>query len=112
MLTEILVPISIFAAVFGIVYVIVTARNREKMAMIEKGVDPKEFMAKPKTNKNGIITWALLLVGVGIGLFLGSLLETYTDVPEEPAYFACSLFFGGLGLAAAYMITKKAKDTE
>ncbi len=107
MLTEILVPIAVFAAIFGIVYVIVTSRNRERMAMIEKGVDPKDFLAKPKTNNNGIIKWALLLVGVGIGLFLGSILDTYTDIPEEPAYFACSLLFGGLGLVGAFLITEK-----
>jgi FtsH-binding integral membrane protein len=112
MLTEILVPISVFAACFGIVYVVVTARNREKMAMIEKGVDPKEFMAKPKTNNNGIIKWALLLVGVGIGLFLGSILDTYTDIPEEPAYFACALLFGGLGLVGAFLITRKIEPKE
>ncbi len=112
MLTEILVPISIFAATFGIIYVIVTARNREKMAMIEKGINPKDFMSKPKNNSNGVITWALLLVGVGIGLFLGSVLETYTDIPEEPAYFACALLFGGLGLTGAYLITKKNKPQE
>lgn len=112
MLTEILVPIAMFAVTFGIIYIIVTARNREKMAMIEKGVDPKDFMAKPKNNRHGIITWALLLVGVGIGLFLGSVLETYTDIPEEPAYFACALLFGGLGLTGAYLIIKKTKDED
>ena len=112
MLTEILVPVSAFAATFGIIYVIITARNREKMAMIEKGVDPKEFMAKPKTNSNGIIKWALLLVGVGIGLFLGSVLDTYTDIPEEPAYFACALLFGGLGLVGAFLITRKSDKKE
>lgn len=113
MLTAILVPIFSLAIIFGIVYVIVTAKNRERMALIEKGVDPKDFLAKPKTSNNdGIIKWALLLVGVGIGLFLGSVLDTYTGIPEEPAYFACALFFGGLGLTGAYLITKNNKQEE
>ena len=107
MITEILVPIASFVAIFGIVYVIVTARNRERMSMIEKGVDPKDFMSKSKPNVYGIIKWAMLLVGVGLGLFLGSILETYTDIPEEPAYFGCALLFGGLGLVVAFLITKK-----
>ena len=109
MLTEILVPITVFAAVFGIVFVVVTARNRERMAMIEKGVDPKDFMSG-KPSVYGIIKWALLLVGVGLGIFLGSLLETYTKVPDEAAYFACALFFGGIGLAIAFLITRKATE--
>lgn len=109
MLTEILVPIAIFAAIFGIVFVVITARNRERMAMIEKGVNPKDFLNVNRiSNPYGILKWALLLVGVGFGLFIGSLLETYTQIAEEPAYFASALFFGGLGLVAAFLITKKA----
>ena len=107
---EILIPLVVFAAIFGIVFVISSARNRERMAMIEKGVNPKDFMTERKPNSYAIIKWALLLVGLGFGLFIGSLLETYTNIPEEPAYFAASLFFGGLGLFIAFLITKKAED--
>jgi len=106
MLTEILVPISAFALTFGIVYVIFSARNRERMGMIEKGMNPKENFAE-KTNSYGILKWALLLLGVGFGIFIGSLIEAYTVIPEEPAYFASALFFGGSGLFAAFLIIKK-----
>jgi len=109
MLTEILVPIAVFAAIFGIIFVVVTARNRERMAMIEKGVNPKDFLSG-RPNTYSVLKWALLLVGLGLGLFIGSLLDTYTQIPEEPAYFASALFFGGLGLVVAFLITKKAKD--
>jgi FtsH-binding integral membrane protein len=108
-MTEILVSIAFFAAAFGIVFVVIAARNRERLSMIEKGVNPKDFRTD-KTSIYGILKWALLLVGVGLGLFLGGLFETYTEIPHEAAYFACALFFGGLGLAIAYMITKKAGD--
>lgn len=107
---EILIPLFVFAAIFGIVFVISSSRNRERMAMIEKGINPKDFMTERKPNSYAIIKWALLLVGLGFGLFIGSLLETYTDIPEEPAYFAASLFFGGLGLFIAFLITKRAED--
>lgn len=111
MLTEILVPIASFALVFAIIFIVITARNRERMAMIEKGVDPKDFMSG-KPSIYGIIKWALLLLGIGLGLFLGSLLETYTRLPEEAAYFACALFFGGAGLAIAFLIAKKAEENK
>ena len=112
MAEDILIPFVVFAAIFGIVFVVVSSRNRERMAMIEKGVSPKDFMAEKKTNVYGILKWALLLVGVGFGLFLGSLLETYTEIQEEPAYFACALFCGGAGLATAFFIQKKAEKSE
>ncbi len=112
MLTGILVPIFSMAIIFAIVYVIVSAKNRERMAMIDKGVDPKDFLVKKQVSVYSIIKWGLLLVGLGLGLFLGSLLETYTDIPEEPAYFACALLFGGLGLVLAFMITKKGEESK
>jgi len=114
MLTAILVPIASLATILAIVYLVVTAKNRERMAMIENGVDPKDFISKPKTRSNaaGTITWGLLLVGVGLGLFFGSILEAYTDIQEEPAYFGCALLFGGLGLTLAYFITKKSAEKQ
>ena len=51
-------------------------------------------------------------MGLGLGLFIGSLLESYTALEEEPAYFASALFFGGLGLVLAFVITKKADNPE
>jgi hypothetical protein len=51
-----------------------------------------------------------LLVGVGFGLFIGSVLEAYTSIHEEAAYFAAALFFGGAGLFAAFLIAKKAEE--
>ena len=110
---EILIPLIIFASIFGIVYVVVTAKNRERMAMIEKDVNPKDFInPRPSSNSSGILKWAMLLVGLGFGLFIGGLLETYTEIPEEPAYFAAALFFGGLGLVIAYMIAKRSEEKE
>ena len=107
---EVLIPLIVFAAIFGIVFVVISARNRERMAMIEKDVNPKDFISPRTYNSHSILKWALLLVGLGFGLFIGSLLETYTAIQEEPAYFASSLFFGGLGLVVAFLITKKSDD--
>jgi len=33
---EILIPITMFAAIFGIFYVFLTTRNKERLSMIEK----------------------------------------------------------------------------
>lgn len=38
--TEVLLPTALFAMIFGIVYVVTTARHRQRMAMIDKGMDP------------------------------------------------------------------------
>ena len=106
-LIPILVPISMFAMVFGIVYL----RNRERMAMIERGMDPR--LNKPKSTgyNTYTLTWGLLLMGAGIGLFLAYLLDhaVFKAMSEEdnPAiYFALIAIFGGAGLFLSYRIEK------
>lgn len=106
---ELWITLVFFAVVFGIVFVIISARNRERMAMIEKDVNPKDFIAG-RPSAYGILKWALLLAGLGLGVFFGSILETYTQIQEEPAYFGSTLFFGGLGLLVAFLITKNAEE--
>ena len=36
--SEVLVPLIVFSAAFGMFYIWVTARHRQRMAMIEKGL--------------------------------------------------------------------------
>jgi hypothetical protein len=111
-LVPILVPISMFTMVFGIVYL----RNRERMAMIERGMDPR--LNKPKSSGHNTIalTWGLLLIGAGIGLFLAYLLDhtvfkTFNTEEDNPAiYFALIAIFGGAGLFLSYRIEKKDAD--
>ena len=110
MAEDILIPFVVFAAIFGIVWVVVSARNRERMAMIEKGVSPKDFLTERRPNSYGIVKWALLLAGIGFGLFIASILDEYTSMPDEPIYFASALLFGGAGLFVAFLIAKKAEE--
>jgi hypothetical protein len=63
-LIPILVPLSFFAMVFGLYYI----RSRENMAMIEKGMNPKEFNNRPAPYRN--LKNGLLLLGAGTGLAL------------------------------------------
>src|SRR5436190_11062870 len=92
-----------FACVFGIFYL----RTRQNLAMIEKGMNPKEFADRPAPYKN--LKWALLLIGAGVGLFLAYLLDNYVlihhvtdnryydDDRNVPIYFALIAIGGGLG---------------
>ena len=109
-LVPILVPISMFAMTFGIVYL----HKRENMAMIERGMNPR-LHRKPRTSgfNTHTLTWGLLLIGAGLGLFLAYTLDVFAfrsraSEDGNPAiYFALIAFFGGLGLFAAYRIEKQ-----
>ncbi len=107
----ILIPISLFAAIFGIVYLYLSTRNRERLALIEKGLDASIFK---KISQNGIgfdkiilLNLALLLMGIGIGIFLALLLVTYTSLKSDTVYPAMVFFTAGLALLLGFRITGK-----
>lgn len=90
--------------IVGIIIMIVYLRryeNDERMAMIEKGMNPSDIKRTPNTNWS--LRFALLLIGAGLGLFIGYFLDANTRM-EEVAYFSMLLIFGGLGLGLSYKI--------
>jgi hypothetical protein len=91
--------------IIGLVITIIYLRkfeNEERMAMIDKGVDPVLF-AKKTRNTSGALRASLLLIGAGIGLLLGYFLNYKFDM-QEVGYFSMCFIFGGAGLGAAYII--------
>ena len=114
---EVLIPLVMFAGGFAMVFGIVYLRTRQNMAMIEKGMNPKEFANRPAPYRN--LKWGLLLVGAGMGLFLAYLIDNFmlykishTDSfgnngANTPIYFALIAIGGGLGLIQSYRLEKK-----
>ena len=106
-----LVPLSFFALVFGIVYISTTARNRERMAMIERGADPSLFESKKKPSYGGVFKLGMLFLGVGLGIVMGYFLTT-SGMDEDAAYPAMIFLFGGLGLILSYLYQQKLDKSE
>ncbi|MBL4678648.1 MAG: hypothetical protein JKY70_21000 [Mucilaginibacter sp.] len=103
-LIPILIPLGLFAMIFGIFYI----RNRERMAMIERGMDPRNYKPQPAPWQN--LKWGLLLIGAGLGLFLAYLLDqtVFRNAEDNEAiYFGLVAVFGGIGLVISYTIEKK-----
>lgn len=111
-LVELFVPIvaiiTSFGATFGVFYIAITSRNKERMALIERGADPKMFQTEPKPYS--VLKYGLFFVGTAIGVFLGNIFAEYTAIEEATAYISMILLFGGLGLIAYYMISRKLKS--
>jgi len=112
MAEDIIVPVvgmlSFFGSFFGVLYIIYMTRNKERLALIEKGMDAKIFDTKPK--KLSVLKWSLLFIGCGLGVFLGALIASTGFHPGEAAYFGMILIFGGIGLLAAHIIEKKEEN--
>jgi hypothetical protein len=110
---KILIPISFFLMIFGIVYLIYSTRNRERLALIEKGVDASIFL-KGKTNgvpawKIFILNTAFLLIGIGLGFFIALFLSTYTQMNSDVVYPATIITMSGVGLLVGF---QRAKDLD
>jgi hypothetical protein len=106
----VLIPIiAIIGAVIMIIY-IRRFENEERMAMIDKGLDPSLF-AKRQRNSSGALRASLLLMGAGMGLLLGYFLDETFDM-EQVGYFSMLLIFGGAGLGAAYVIEENKLKNE
>jgi hypothetical protein len=104
----IFVTLTIFAAFFGIVYVITTARHKEKMALIEKGADPTLFKRQQfKFSQYNMFKYGLLLVGIAIGILVAGVMAENHLIDDVAAYFSSILFFGGLSLIVAFLLRNR-----
>lgn len=101
-------PIFITGIIFGFTYSVIylLIRKKERMALLEKGVDASVWLA-PRRQGSIALKYGLLFIGVAIGIFLGSLLTELTTLNEESAYFSMVFLFGGIGLVISHFVEKK-----
>ncbi len=108
-----LVPITLFIGAFAMVFGIRYLINKEKMAMIERGMEP--VLTRPAIAPKPFLSlkFGLLLVGLGIGLIAALFIAKMTNLSEEESvavYFGFLAIFGGIGLIVSYIIEKSWLD--
>ncbi len=110
-----IVFIGFFATVFGILYVYYTTRNKERMALIEKGADASLFNTGKEGNKSSF-SWGkftlktgMFFMGIAVGIIAGSILSSFGIMDEDANYVSMIFFFGGLSLVLFYLIDRKNK---
>lgn len=111
-----LIMLSLFALIFGIFYI----RNRENMALIERGINPR-VQHRTLPRPFGSLKYGLLIVGAGVGLMAAFFLDVNMTLTKETItpsgavhyqshdeiYPALIAIGGGLGLIISYFIEKK-----
>jgi len=103
----IFVPLAFFALVFGSLYIYFTTRNKERLALIEKGADPELFKSKADVNSgNRTFKTGLFFIGIALGIIAGYFLSE-GGMQEVSAYFSMIFLFGGIALVVSYFIQKK-----
>jgi len=107
---EVLGFITAFAMIFGIFYMFYTTRNKERLALIEKGADASLFKTGGSSAGGfgkifGVLKIGLFLIGLGSGVAMGYFVGTL-GMHEGASYPSMILLFGGLGLVIYYLISR------
>lgn len=80
-----------------IIHRAIQLKNREKLALIEKGMDPTLADTKPKTKANNFKN-GLILIGIALGVLSGYLLNLTLDIPNFVSYSTMILIICGIML--------------
>jgi hypothetical protein len=127
-----LVPIFIMGFITLGIYKIfeLFVRRNERISIIEKlsNVDPETLKHRinfPMYRDESVGSWSirigLLLIGVGLGVIIATIVDMSTALPVydkgrmvydsmdtvDVLYPSCAAVFGGLGLVIAYFIERK-----
>lgn len=110
-MNEFFIVFVIFATFFGIFYLFFSTRNKERLALIEKGAEASIFFSEKRRTapvwKILILNIALLLTSIGVGIFIASLLHYNLGVEEGVAYPGTIFLLAGIGLFTGFHLTKK-----
>src|SRR5690606_15368211 len=94
--SEVIILPVIFGVVFGIAYLYFSTRNKERLALIEKGADASIFVRGRREGSNPmwkilLLNLSLLLIGIGLAIFVASIL-VYQFGMDRGVAFPGSMF--------------------
>ncbi|MCP9767220.1 hypothetical protein EGI22_04810 [Lacihabitans sp. LS3-19] len=106
-----LIPVCLFLVIFGIFYLFLSTRNRERLALIEKGMDASLFNrdkdGKLSFQKFLLLNFSLLLMGIGLGVLMSLLINTYTALTNDALYPALIFLFAGASLLLGFYVSNR-----
>ncbi len=122
-LAAVLIPILVPLGLFTYLAVLRYYQNVERMAMIEKGLNPVIESEPKRRDPRGpgssfwALKWSLVLIGVGLGLLLGNIIGAFLPDKFESDFKAGIIFglimvFGGGGLFISYMLEMAHKSRQ
>ena len=121
---EVVIIGLIVGAIFGVFYLHYSTRNKERMALIEKGADASIFVKGKRERitpvwKILILNLALLAMGIGTGIVVGEILENnlnhgITDfrLKNHSAMPGTIFLMAGIALLIGFFMTKKMDKEE
>ncbi len=114
---EFFIIFALTLTVFGIAYTFLTYRNKERLALIESGVDVEYFRRKTHRQSILLLSFGLIFIGFATGVLTGFFFEKYLlenynpkDYRNYPqAYLSMITFFMGLAMLISYLVNRRIK---
>lgn len=108
---EVLIPLVLFLTTGGVWGVFILSRHKERMNMIEKGMNAEDIKSlyqrqMLQVNPLSSLKWGIILSFVGVAIILGMWLRNYF-LFDEGIFFGLIALLGGLGLVLFYFIASK-----
>jgi len=103
MIASVIIVLGFLAALVLSVYYITKARNRERLALIEKGYDVSDIY-KPKDYKKIMQKFGVILVFLALGVMVSYLFWALIGGFETTFVYAIVILFTGIGLLVANYI--------
>ncbi len=101
---EIFIMMTMIGAVTFVIYLLISSRHKERMALLEFDRDATVFQPTRKMRTPLALKFGLLLLFGGIGMLVGYFVSWAFGIPEELATFAFLFISAGGGLLAYFFI--------
>ena len=102
-MTEVLVPLTVFASITAIVIFIASRRHNERMEMIKRGINPVR-LAPPKTGGKTLL-FGLICIAVGLALLISVLSTGFARTDHDTLSIALMFLLGGVSLLVYWKLT-------
>jgi len=106
--------VGFFSAIITFIYFHYKTKHRERMALIEAGMDASVFSKKRKHKKkrsSGTLKYGLMLTGLGAGFLAGVLLDGLFDA-DGMLIAPFLMVGGGLGLIFSYTVDRRLEQED
>ncbi|UIR56923.1 phenylalanyl-tRNA synthetase subunit alpha chain [Sphingobacterium sp. SRCM116780] len=103
---------SLLGTIFFTLYYYFQARNKERMALIEAGVNLSQFYKK-QSPISYWLRWGIFAVGIGLGLLIVGLILQYQDEGIHGVLrISIVVLCGGLAMIVAKYVDKPKQDKD